>query len=101
MPFSNGFGDRQDDIRFRTPQSPPEEAPFPHFPAALVGSGSRMLQAPQSSDQRAALPRRFTTESARLPTLAPIGQVQRSQAGESADLSNSVSYTPLSCRRRH
>lgn len=77
------------------PQSPPrDEAPFPSFgnPNPLSPqrnqnrlSGGMMNTANNSTQTRAGLQRRFTTNE--LPTLSPIGQQRRQAAGETMPVS--------------
>ncbi|KAF1990568.1 hypothetical protein K402DRAFT_417356 [Aulographum hederae CBS 113979] len=95
MAFPHGLGDRIDDMRFRNPQSPRDEAPFPTYSSPLRSIGSQLpSQTTAVGDARQSLVRRFTTNTVpTLPTLStmsplsPIGQ-QRKQAAESSDLSS-------------
>ncbi|KAI1780467.1 ARM repeat-containing protein [Hypoxylon cercidicola] len=59
-----------DEYRFRTQQSPRNEAPM----NSLVSPqrNGRPMPQPVSQDPRTALPRRFTTDSGRVPTLSTI-----------------------------
>ncbi|KAI1497031.1 armadillo-type protein [Biscogniauxia marginata] len=59
-----------DDYRFRTQQSPRNEAPM----NSLVSPqrNGRPMPQPVSQDPRTSLPRRFTTDSGRVPTLSTI-----------------------------
>ncbi|KAI5864268.1 ARM repeat-containing protein [Durotheca rogersii] len=59
-----------DDYRFRTQQSPRNEAPM----NSLVSPqrNGRPMPPPVSQDPRTTLPRRFTTDSGRVPTLSTI-----------------------------
>ncbi|KAL7624337.1 hypothetical protein AAE478_005899 [Parahypoxylon ruwenzoriense] len=59
-----------DDYRFRTQQSPRNEAPM----NSLVSPqrNGRPMPQPVSQDPRTTLPRRFTTDSGRVPTLSTI-----------------------------
>ncbi|KAI1405501.1 ARM repeat-containing protein [Hypoxylon fuscum] len=59
-----------DDYRFRTQQSPRNEAPM----NSLVSPqrNGRAMPQPVSQDPRTTLPRRFTTDSGRVPTLSTI-----------------------------
>jgi hypothetical protein len=99
MAFSSPMGDRNNDIRFRSPQSPRDEsmAGFPSVTSPLQGIAGPMPPRnpnPSQSESRASLTRRFTTNA--LPTvptlspLSPIGQ-QRRQAVEPPDLTSAVS----------
>ncbi|KAI9815703.1 MAG: hypothetical protein M1827_002099 [Pycnora praestabilis] len=90
MAFTNGLGDRIEDMRFRNPQSPRYEAPFPGYTSPLRGNVHQLSNQNQSAnDARASLQRRFTTDATVLPTMTPIGQ-QRGQVAESLDLSSST-----------
>jgi hypothetical protein len=97
MAFSSTLGDRQDEIRFRNPQSPRDETQFPPITSPLRGVGSQMQgQHGVVNDSRATLHRRFTTNT--VPTLqnqiqsplSPIGQ-QRRMAAEPAEFTTAVS----------
>ncbi|ORY64430.1 uncharacterized protein BCR38DRAFT_370076, partial [Pseudomassariella vexata] len=59
-----------DDYRFRAQQSPRTEAPMNSL-VSPPRNGNRMPQ-PGSHDPRTTLPRRFTTDSGRVPTLSTI-----------------------------
>jgi hypothetical protein len=90
------FGDRVDDMRFRTPQSPLEEQSFPAFGAPIRGIGNIMQYHDVGPvDSKAILQRRFTTNTVpTLPTitpLSPIGQQRRQAAEASAELTSAVS----------
>ncbi|KAI9798459.1 MAG: hypothetical protein M1825_005339 [Sarcosagium campestre] len=75
MAFSNGFGERKnEEFPFRAPQSPPNESSFGDYPANIRSGANRMALGSQTDERRASLQRRFTTESGRVPTMAPIGQ---------------------------
>ncbi|KAF2491645.1 ARM repeat-containing protein [Lophium mytilinum] len=94
MAFSTGLGDRQDDLRFRNPQSPRDDSSFPPITSPLRGVGSQLQghNAQQVNDARATLHRRFTTNT--VPTLqstplSPIGQ-QRRQAAEPAEFTTAT-----------
>ncbi|KAI9689516.1 MAG: hypothetical protein M1822_010167 [Bathelium mastoideum] len=90
MAFSNGFADRSDDLRFRSPQSPNEDSPLTYSSPLSPGRGAfpakihtqMQSQAPSANDARTNLHRRFTMNA--LPTLSPIGQ-QRRLAAEAQD----------------
>ena len=95
MAFSNGFGDRADDLRFRSPQSPIEDSSLTYSSPLSPSRGTfpgkihtqMQNQTSSSNDARASLHRRFTMNA--LPTLSPIGQ-QRRLAAEPQDHSNNV-----------
>ncbi|KAI0479285.1 ARM repeat-containing protein [Xylariaceae sp. FL0804] len=65
-----------DDYRYRSQQSPRTEAPMNSL-VSPVRNGRPMPPQPVSQDPRAALPRRFTTDSGRVPTLSTISSSQR------------------------
>jgi len=100
MAYHTGRSDRVDDMRFRNPQSPRDEGPFPTYTPPLRSIGSQLpAQNTLTNDARQSLVRRFTTNTVpTLPTLStmsplsPIGQ-QRRQAAESTDLSSAVRTT--------
>jgi hypothetical protein len=62
-----------DDYRYLQ-QSPRNEQTMNNLisPPRNGGGGSRMNQSSQTHDQRTSLPRRFTTDSGRVPTLSSI-----------------------------
>lgn len=95
MAFSSGHGDRVDNSRFL----PSRDETFPSFTSALRAGIAGQLQAhnPPSSDARAALTRRFTTNTVpTLPTLStlsalsPIGQARRQAAANPSDFTSAV-----------
>ncbi|KAI1649634.1 ARM repeat-containing protein [Daldinia loculata] len=65
-----------DDYRFRTQQSPRNEAPMNSL-VSPQRNGRPMPPQPVSQDPRTTLPRRFTTDSGRVPTLSTISTSQR------------------------
>ena len=95
MAFSNGLGERTDELRFRNPQSPSEDSAFNYNSPLSPSRGAfpskihthTQNQTSSSNDARASLHRRFTTNA--LPTLSPIGQ-QRRLAAEPQDHTNTV-----------
>ncbi|KAI9863830.1 MAG: hypothetical protein M1813_003482 [Trichoglossum hirsutum] len=89
MAFSNGLGDRFEDLRFRNSQSQRDESPFPTYPAPLRSNGNRVNAANQPNDARMTLQRRFTTDSTKQPTMSPIGQ-SPNRVAEPLDLSSST-----------
>ncbi|KZF20668.1 ARM repeat-containing protein [Xylona heveae TC161] len=88
MSFTTGL--KVDDMRFRGPQSPHDSSPFPQF-NSLYGGGSNPLQRPSraSADARSSLQRRFTTDSAKMPSTSPFSH-QRVQTAESLDLTSAT-----------
>ncbi|KAH0537041.1 hypothetical protein FGG08_006139 [Glutinoglossum americanum] len=104
MAFSNGLGDRFEDLRFRNSQSQRDESPFPTYPTPLRSNGNRVNTTNQPNDSRMTLQRRFTTDSTKQPTMSPIGQSPNRNA-EPLDLSSSlekkrIEYELLKERRR-
>lgn len=67
-----------DELRFRSQQSPRGNDPAMHSFVSPPRNASRM-QPPQANshigahDHRSGLPRRFTTDSGRVPTLSTLG----------------------------
>ncbi|KAI9673311.1 MAG: hypothetical protein M1829_004077 [Trizodia sp. TS-e1964] len=90
MAFATSLAERVDDLRF---QSPMDEPAMLAYPSLRGNGGARMPHpSPQASDPRATLQRRFTTESAKLPSIGIIGTIgqQRAQLAEPLDLSSST-----------
>lgn len=83
MAYSNSTSDRMDELRFRSQQSPRNDA-------SLLGmvspprNGTRVTQPLQTQDNRGGLMRRFTTDSGRVPTIASIAS-QRGVQQDSQD----------------
>ncbi|KAJ5676112.1 hypothetical protein N7462_009009 [Penicillium macrosclerotiorum] len=66
MAFKNGLSERLDELRFPSPRSPPSESAFPGYTSLSPGHsnfGSGFSR--PSSDVRANLQRRFTTDSSK------------------------------------
>lgn len=90
MAYSNSTSDRMDELRFRSQQSPRNDA-------SLLGmvspprNGTRATQPLQTQDGRGGLMRRFTTDSGRVPTIASIA-TQRGVQQDSQDYGPSVCY---------
>lgn len=59
-----------DDVRFRSQQSPRNETPMASFVSPPRNNGRISQQT--SHDQRGNMPRRFTTDSGRVPTLSSM-----------------------------
>lgn len=95
MAYANGLGDRPDDRRFRSPQSPREESTFPSFTSPIRSIASQMqAHTSTANDARASLTRRFTTNTVpQMPTLSPLSPIgqQRRQAAENTELTSAVS----------
>ncbi|KAI9836195.1 MAG: hypothetical protein M1819_001532 [Sarea resinae] len=90
MAFASGLNDRVDDMRFPNPQSPPNETTFPIYTSPFRGDNNHMQShSPSANEIRANLQRRFTTDSAKLPTMNPMGR-QHGQVAEPLDLSSST-----------
>ena len=92
MASSNSLSSRLEDLRSRNPQSPPGESTYSGYSTPVRYSGSFMPSHSQQTfnDTRGNLQRRFTTDSGKVPVLAPIGQ-QPSQVVETVDMSATVS----------
>ncbi|KAI9759398.1 MAG: hypothetical protein M4579_002387 [Chaenotheca gracillima] len=88
------FSTPADSFRFRAPQSPRNESSFSGYNAPLRGGGAagRLPPPTSASEARAGLQRRFTTDSARFPTMTPIGHStsQMGNLAEAVDLSSST-----------
>ncbi|KAL6855246.1 hypothetical protein ACO1O0_006385 [Amphichorda felina] len=71
-----------DDLRFRSQRSPRDDAPGTMSLVTPPRNGSRMPQSQGSAaDSRSNLPRRFTTDSGRIPTLSTVGMTSPPQRG--------------------
>ncbi|KAK7706195.1 hypothetical protein SLS57_009734 [Botryosphaeria dothidea] len=94
MAFSSGLGDRPEDRRFRSPQSPREESTFPSFTSPIRSIASQMqAHTSTANDARASLTRRFTTNTVpTMPTLSPLSPIgqQRRQAAENTELTSAT-----------
>lgn len=94
MAFSSGLGDRPEDRRFRSPQSPREESTFPNFTSPIRSIASQMqAHTSTANDARASLTRRFTTNTVpTMPTLSPLSPIgqQRRQAAENTELTSAT-----------
>ncbi|KAH7046758.1 hypothetical protein B0J12DRAFT_741720 [Macrophomina phaseolina] len=94
MAFSSGLGDRPEDRRFRTSQSPREESTFPSFTSPIRSIASQMqAHTSTANDARASLTRRFTTNTVpTMPTLSPLSPIgqQRRQAAENTELTSAT-----------
>lgn len=90
MAYSNSTSDRMDELRFRSQQSPRNDASL----LGLVSpprNGNRVPQ-PLQQDGRGGLMRRFTTDSGRVPTIASLTNQRGAQ--DSPEYGPSVSYCP-------
>ncbi|KAJ5178787.1 hypothetical protein N7492_001997 [Penicillium capsulatum] len=66
MAFKNGLSERLDELRFPSPRSPPSESTFPGYnPLSPGHSNFGSAFSRPSSDVRANLQRRFTTDSSK------------------------------------
>lgn len=61
-----------DDLRFRPQQPPRTEAPVSSLVSPPRNGGTRIAQQQPPHDIRSNLPRRFTTDSGRIPTLSSL-----------------------------
>lgn len=91
MAFKHGLSERLDELRFPSPRSPPADAPFAAYtPLSPQGNLMSAMQRP-STDVRANLQRRFTTDAAsKLSSWTFVNQ-QPAQSSESIDMVSSVS----------
>ncbi|RDW83178.1 putative RNA-binding protein [Coleophoma crateriformis] len=83
MAYSNSTSDRMDELRFRSQQSPRNDSSL----MGLVSpprNGSRLPQPVHPQDARGGLTRRFTTDSARVPTISSLSS-QREDYGPSLE----------------
>lgn len=91
MAFKNGLSERLDELRFPSPRSPPADAPFAAYtPLSPQGNLMSSLQRP-STDVRANLQRRFTTDAASKLSSWSFVQPPPPQSSESIDMVSSVS----------
>ncbi|KAL4802753.1 hypothetical protein BDV18DRAFT_154086 [Aspergillus unguis] len=77
MAFKNGLSERLDELRFPSPRSPPSETPFPGYSSLSPGHsnfGNPVFPRP-SSDVRANLQRRFTTDASKLSSWSYMNNV--------------------------
>ncbi|EGY15812.1 uncharacterized protein VDAG_06976 [Verticillium dahliae VdLs.17] len=70
-----------DDLRFRSQQSPRNEATMNNLVSPPRNGNTRMPNPVQTHDLRTTLPRRFTTDSGRVPTLSSITSLRSPMAG--------------------
>jgi hypothetical protein len=75
MAYSNSTSDRMDELRFRSQQSPRNDANL----LGLVSPQRNGTRQPLQQDGRNGLMRRFTADSARVPT---IGSLNSQRAGQ-------------------
>ncbi|KAH8691131.1 hypothetical protein BGW36DRAFT_400483 [Talaromyces proteolyticus] len=102
MAFKNGLSERLDELRFPSPRSPPADA---HFNAYTpLSPQSNLISAFQrpSTEVRANLQRRFTTDASKLSSWTFANQ-QSSQTSESLDLLSSglAPIVPFEKKRQH
>jgi hypothetical protein len=93
MAYSNSTSERMEELRFRTQ---------PSLDSSLLGlvspprNGTRLSQPLNSHDSRAALTRRFTTDSSRVPTIASFAGQRVGQ--DNQEYGPSVRYKhPFNC----
>lgn len=80
MAYSNSTSDRMDELRFRSQQSPRNDASL----LGLVSpprNGHRVQQ-PLQQDGRNGLMRRFTTDSSKIPTIASLASQRERNSQE-------------------
>ncbi|KAF3799445.1 Pumilio domain-containing protein C6G9.14 [Colletotrichum gloeosporioides] len=89
-----------DDLRFRS-QQPPRNEPTMNTLVSPPRNGSRMPQPVQAHDGRGALPRRFTTDSGRVPTLSSITNQRGPEMGNDYNIEKKkLEYERLREQRR-
>ncbi|EED15139.1 RNA-binding protein, putative [Talaromyces stipitatus ATCC 10500] len=88
MAFKSGFSERLDELRFPSPRSPPVDAPFSHTPLSPPASMMSAFSRP-TTDVRANLQRRFTTDASKLSSWSFLNQ-QPITSAESLDLLSSI-----------
>ncbi|PNH63697.1 hypothetical protein VD0002_g4746, partial [Verticillium dahliae] len=80
--LSDGLNEKKmDDLRFRSQQSPRNEATMNNLVSPPRNGNTRMPNPVQTHDLRTTLPRRFTTDSGRVPTLSSITSLRSPMAG--------------------
>lgn len=90
MAFKTGFSERLDELRFPSPRSPPVDASFSsHTPLSPPANMMSAFSRP-TTDVRANLQRRFTTDAGKLSSWSFLNQ-QPTPPAESLDLLSSVS----------
>lgn len=104
MAFKNGLSERLDELRFPSPRSPPTESAFPGYSSLSPGHSNFVSAFSRpSSDVRANLQRRFTTDSSKFSSswnYMSQGPSQLPELPDPLDLLSSVSIVfpcSLSC----
>lgn len=106
MSYTNAVSERMEDLRFRNGQSQRNEFPMSGLYPMAKNGGTNQLPLPLSmlNDSRGNLTRRFTTDSARIPTLGSLA-VQKRSADSQDYTQPSVrlpeSWTPVVISRDH
>ncbi|KAL1968720.1 hypothetical protein VTN77DRAFT_1546 [Rasamsonia byssochlamydoides] len=92
MAFKNGLSERLDELRFTSPRSPPSESPFSSY-TPLSPTQSNLISAFQrpSTDVRANLQRRFTTDASKLSSWSFLNK-QAPQLPDSLDVLSSATH---------
>ncbi|ODH24185.1 hypothetical protein ACO22_05329 [Paracoccidioides brasiliensis] len=95
MAFKNGLNERLEELRFSSPRSPPSatDSPFASYPSPSKGqTTTSYLSAfpPPSSEVRANLQRRFTTDASKLSSWPAFSNSQPLPPPESFDLLSSA-----------
>ncbi|OAX77995.1 hypothetical protein ACJ72_07700, partial [Emergomyces africanus] len=89
MAFKNGLSERLEELRFSSPRSPPSDSPFSSYPSPTRGGhqATSYISAfqPPSSDVRANLQRRFTTDASKLSSWPAFNNTQPLPMPESLD----------------
>ncbi|OJJ47950.1 hypothetical protein ASPZODRAFT_63370 [Penicilliopsis zonata CBS 506.65] len=90
MAFKNGLSERLDELRFPSPRSPPSESPFAGYSSLSPGHSTLMTSFSRpSTDVRANLQRRFTTDSSKLSSWSYLNQGATPQVPDAMDLLSS------------
>ncbi|KAL4967996.1 uncharacterized protein BDV14DRAFT_188116 [Aspergillus stella-maris] len=76
MAFKNGLSERLDELRFPSPRSPPSDSTFPGYSSLSPGHSNFVSAFPRSSSEvRANLQRRFTTDASKLSSWSYMNNV--------------------------
>lgn len=84
MSHTNAVSERMEDLRFRSGQSQRNDFSMSGLYPMATNGGTNQLPLPLSilNDSRGSLTRRFTTDSARIPTLGSLAVQKRSADGQ-------------------
>lgn len=92
--WNHTFPYTMDELRYRAQQQPHGDANMGSFVSPPRNGGSRLPQPTGSHDPRSSLPRRFTADSGRVPTLGNLGAPQRAPEPQDIAASTVRSHTP-------